>query len=51
MAFITDPLPGRNIVGTLIQRMMLPALEKPFREIWLVEDQRLALLADLNWLP
>lgn len=47
-AFVTGPLPRRNLLGALTQRMMLPALDKTFREMWRVEDQRLALLIDLN---
>jgi hypothetical protein len=50
-AFVTGPFPRRNLLGTLTQRMMLPALDKMFREIWRVEDQRSALVMDLNPAP
>jgi hypothetical protein len=40
--------PFKNPVGRLLAFMILPAVTKPVENIWLAEDQRLALIARLE---
>jgi len=47
-ALVTGPTPCRNFVGTLMQRMIVPAFDKAFKEMWRVEDQRRSLLVQLD---